>query len=103
MFEDVQPVGISTRAIEEVKKIMETKSIPAEYGLRLGVRGGGCNGLTLIIGFDKRKTTDLSYVIEGVPIYLEKKHAMYLIGKEVDYYEGAEAKGFMFVDAPKKS
>jgi iron-sulfur cluster assembly protein len=99
MFEKVEPIGITTRAAEEVKKIMQTKNIPEGYGLRLGVKGGGCGGMSLIIGFDKQKTTDLSYVIEGIPVYVEKKHTMYLIGKEVDFYEGADARGFMFKEA----
>ena len=78
---------------------MQNKNIPAEYGLRLGARGGGgCGGASLIIGFDKQKPTDISYLAEGITIYIEKKDTLYLLGKEVDYYEGADAKGFMFVD-----
>ena len=76
---------------------METKSIPAEYGLRVGVKGGGC-GVTLIIGFDKKKESDHYYDVEGVPVYVDKKHTMYLIGKEVDFYDGEEGRGFTFVD-----
>jgi iron-sulfur cluster assembly protein len=96
MFENVKPIGLTARAAEEVKKIMQTKGIPVEYGLRLGIKGGGCGGVALIIGFDKQKTSDLSYLVEGIQVYVDKKHTMYLIGKEVDFYEGADAKGFMF-------
>jgi len=97
MFDNVQPVTISAKAVEEIRKIMETKNIPAGYGLRVGVKGGGC-GVSLIIGFDKKKDSDIAYAIEGIPVYIDKKHTMYLIGKQVDYYEGADAHGFMFVD-----
>jgi iron-sulfur cluster assembly protein len=99
MFDNVKPIGISTRATEEIKKIMLTKNIPEGYGVRLGVKGGGCGGVSLIIGFDKPKPTDLTYAIDGIPVYVEKKHTMYLIGKEVDFYEGADARGFMFTEA----
>ncbi|MFN7792069.1 MAG: HesB/IscA family protein [Cyclobacteriaceae bacterium] len=99
MFDNVKPIGISARAAEEVKKIMQSKNIPAGYGLRLGIKGGGCGGVSLIIGFDKQKPTDLAYELEGIQVYVEKKHTMYLIGKEVDFYEGADARGFMFTDA----
>jgi len=75
---------------------MKTKGIPPEYGLRVGIRGGGCGGLSLIIGFDKKKETDLTYVIDGITVYVDKKHTMYLIGKEVDFVDDAEARGFMF-------
>jgi iron-sulfur cluster assembly protein len=98
MFENVKPIGLTARAAEEVKKIMQTKGIPVEYGLRLGIKGGGCGGVALIIGFDKQKTSDLSYLVEGIQVYVDKKHTMYLIGKEVDFYEGVDAKGFMFKD-----
>jgi iron-sulfur cluster assembly protein len=99
MFDTIQPVNLSAKAAGEVRKIMQSKNIPDDYGLRLGVRGGGgCGGVSLIIGFDKRKDSDLAYTIEGIPIYVDKKHTMYLIGKEVDFYEGADARGFMFVD-----
>jgi iron-sulfur cluster assembly protein len=99
LFSNLKPVSLSARAAVEVKKIMLTKNIPNDYGLRLGARGGvGCGGATLIIGFDKKKEADLSYELEGIPIYIDKRHTLYLIGKEVDFYEGADARGFMFVD-----
>ena len=99
MFDHIQPVNLSTKAAEEVRKIMKTKNIPADYGLRLGVRGsGGCGGVSLIIGFDKKKESDLTYIVGGITVFVDKKHTMYLIGKEVDFYEGSDAKGFMFVD-----
>ena len=98
MFETLKPIGLTARAAEEVLKIMQTKNIPSDYGLRVGIRGGGCGGVSLIIGFDKQKPTDLAYQDEGIDILIDKKHTMYLIGKQVDFYEGADAKGFMFVD-----
>lgn len=98
MFENVKPVGLTARAAEEVRKIMLTKNIPVEYGLRVGIRGGGCGGVGLIIGFDKPKPSDITYLVEGITLHVDKKHTMYLIGKEVDFYEGADARGFMFAD-----
>lgn len=102
MFDDIQPVGLTPRAAAEVKKIMKGKNIPEGYGLRIGVRGGhGCGGAQLIIGFDKKKTSDMEFRIDDVDVYVDKKHTMYVIGKEVDFYEGADAKGFLFRDAEK--
>ncbi len=83
---------------------MQTKNIPADYRLRVGVRGGsGCGGAQLIIGFDKMKDSDLAYEIEGIPVLVDKKHTIYVIGKEVDFYEGAEARGFVFVEQPQNN
>jgi iron-sulfur cluster assembly protein len=98
MFENIKPIGLTARAAEEVRKIMQTKNIPSEYSLRVGIRGGGCGGVSLIIGFDKQKPTDLTYQNEGIDVLIDKKHTMYLIGKQIDFYEGADARGFMFVD-----
>lgn len=98
MFDQLQPVRLSLRAAEEVKKIMQTKNIPQGYGLRIGVRGGhGCGGAQLIIGFDKQKDSDLAYTINDIQIYVDKKHTLYVIGKEVDWVEGESERGFTFV------
>jgi iron-sulfur cluster assembly protein len=102
MFNNFQPIGISERAASEIKRIMANKGIPLGYGLRVGVRGGGC-GVSLMIGFDKQKDSDVAYQIEGIPVFLDKKHTMYLIGKEVDFIETADARGFAFIESSQKS
>ena len=102
MFEKIEPVKITERAAEEIRKIMETKNIPSDYGLRIGVRGGGC-GAQLMVGFDKVKETDTTYSMSGITVYVDKGHALYVMGKEIDYYEGADAQGFTFTDTPISS
>lgn len=97
MIQNTEPIAISKRAAMEIKKIMETKGIPSDYGLRVGIRGGGC-GATLIVGFDHQKEKDLVYSISGITVYIDKRHALYVIGKEIDFYDGADARGFMFSD-----
>lgn len=96
MVESFVPVNISERAMKEVKSIMETKKIPSEYGLRVGVNGAGCAGISYLVGFDMKTDSDISYIKDGVTILVEKKHVMYLVGVEMDYVEGAEASGFTF-------
>jgi iron-sulfur cluster assembly protein len=97
MIATEQPVSISPQAAEEIKKIMAIKNIPAGHGLRVGVRGGGC-GVQLILGFDKPKDSDLVYEVVGISVMMDKKHMIYLIGKQVDFFEGEDARGFHFVD-----
>ncbi len=93
------PVQISKRAIQEIKQILEKKNIPDEYSLRLGVKGGaGCFGINYVLGFDKEREGDEQYKIDGVRVLIEKKQMMYLAGKRVSFYEGADAKGFVFED-----
>ncbi len=95
MIPDFEPVTITAKAAEEIKKIMQNKSIPEGYGLRVGVRGGGC-GVSLIIGFDKQKETDQAFNIQGITVYVDKRHTMFIVGKEVDFHESADARGFVF-------
>ena len=99
MLDSIIPVTLSKKAVEEVRKIMKTKNIPSDYGLRVGIRGNGCGGAALMMGFDRKKTSDLSYQIDDIPVYVDKKHTLYVIGKQIDFYEGSDTRGFMFVDA----
>ena len=81
--------------------MMSTKNVPMGYGLRVGVRGGGC-GVQLVLGFDKAKESDLVYDEGGIPVMMDKRHMMFLIGKQIDFYEGADARGFHFVNSPSR-
>lgn len=99
MVNSPQPVTLTKKAAEQVQSIMRTKNIPEGYGLRIGIRGGsGCGGHQLILGFDKPKDGDMQYNQEGIQIYVDKKHMMYVFGKEVDFYEGTDTRGFVFLD-----
>ncbi|CAN5448635.1 hypothetical protein BH23BAC1_BH23BAC1_06760 [soil metagenome] len=99
-MENINPVSITEKAVNEIKKIMQNKSIPEEYGLRVGIKGGGgCSGVSYVLGFDKLKESDVAYEISKIPVFIEKKHTMYVIGMEIDFYEGADARGFTFVNS----
>jgi iron-sulfur cluster assembly protein len=98
MFKDLKPVSISSKAASEIRKIMQHKGIPADYALRVGIKGGGCLGVTLMLGFDTAKENDINYLVDDIPVIIDKKHTMYVIGKEIDFFEGAEARGFLFAD-----
>ncbi len=76
---------------------MGSKKIPSDYGLRVGVKGGAC-GASFILGFDKKTETDQEFIIEGIPVYIQKKDTMFIIGKEVDFYDGADKRGFVFIE-----
>ncbi len=90
------PVLLSPRAVEEVRKIMASKDIPEGYGLRVGVRGGGCSGMSYILGFDKMREHDVRFDYEDIPLYIDKRHGLYLMGTTIDYHDGLDARGFTF-------
>ena len=91
-----QPISISDTAMSQLKRIMQEQEIPAEYGLRVGVKGGGCSGFTYVLGFDTQKDKDEVYHIDDMPVFMEKAHGLYLIGMEIDWHEGLNNRGFIF-------
>lgn len=96
------PVALSDRAATEVRRIVANKQIPAQYGLRVGVKGGGCSGMSYVLGFDKQRDHDLSFELDGgnadgpITVFMDKRHGLYLMGTTVDYHDGLDARGFVF-------
>ena len=91
----MQPVSITQKALAEIKNILANKNIPPDYGLRVGVKGGGC-GVNFVLGFDQKQENDIEYEVEGVTVYIQKRETLFLVGKEVDFYDGADTRGFVF-------
>jgi iron-sulfur cluster assembly protein len=97
------PIALTEKALAEVKNIMQEKNVPAEYGLRIGVQGGGCSGMSYLLGFDKPKDSDEIFDLDGLKLIMDKKHAMYVLGMEVDFQDGLNARGFVFSNPQAKS
>lgn len=62
----------------------------------MGVKGGGCSGLTYVLGFDEKQENDELHDYEGVPVIMNKAHGIYLAGMEIDWQDGLNARGFSF-------
>ncbi len=90
------PVKITDSAIKQLQRLMQEQEVPEGYGLRIGVKGGGCSGFTYVLGFDKPKEKDSEYSIGDFTVYMEKSHALYLIGMEIDWLDGLNNRGFVF-------
>jgi len=90
------PVTLTEGAVKEVKKLMDQQELDETFGLRLGVEGGGCSGMNYVLGFDQKKEGDQQYNIEGIKVYMHKAHGLYLVGMEVDFQDGLNARGFVF-------
>ena len=90
------PIRLSDRAAEEIQALMSTKDIPEGYGLRVGVRGGGCSGMSYVLGFDRRREHDAEFAIGGITIFMDKRHGLYLMGTQIDFHDGLDARGFTF-------
>lgn len=88
-------VSLTPGAAAEVRRLLLAEPGPGR-GLRLGVAGGGCSGLTYKVEFDARRDGDLVIAQEGFEVYLDRKSAIYLRGITVDHQPGLSGRGFQF-------
>ena len=91
-------VTISEAALKEVKRLMKVQGI-TEGGLRLGVKGGGCSGLSYTVNFDdKIGQFDSVYEVDGVKLIVDAKSAIYLQGTQLDFHKDLTGGAFKFVN-----
>lgn len=91
-------VKVTEKAVEQIKTIFLAESKSEECGLRLSVVGGGCSGLTYKMDFDNQKEKDNILFFDGVRILIDLKSSIYLKGITLDYKDGLNGKGFVFIN-----
>jgi iron-sulfur cluster assembly protein len=89
-------VKLTSGAIEELKRLMNEPDFDHTQRLRVGVKGGGCSGMTYVLGFDQPSEEDERFEIEGIACVMNKSHQLYLFGMEVDWQGGLNSRGFTF-------
>ncbi len=92
----IVPVTLTKTAVEEIRRLMNAEGFDSSKQLRIGVKGGGCSGMTYILGFDMKTDKDESFEINGITCIMEKSHGIYLMGMEVDWQGGLNSRGFTF-------
>ena len=90
------PVSFTTSAKAEIKRLMEVEGFDTAQQLRVGVKGGGCSGMTYVLGFDMPTEKDERFEIDGISCIMESAHAIYLMGMEIDWQGGLNSRGFTF-------
>lgn len=90
------PVSLTPGAVAQIKKLMGEPGFDTTQVLRVGVKGGGCSGMTYVLGFDNRQENDLSFEIDGITCAMNKAHEIYLYGMQVDWQDGLNNRGFVF-------
>ncbi|MGN6638220.1 MAG: HesB/IscA family protein [Mucilaginibacter sp.] len=93
---ETAPITFTEGAVKELNKLKDQQEISDEFGLRVGVEGGGCSGMSYILGFDQKKDGDQEYNIDGIKVFMHKAHGMYLAGMQIDFQDGLNARGFTF-------
>jgi iron-sulfur cluster assembly protein len=90
------PVTLTPGAIKAVKKLMAADGFDTTQLLRIGVKGGGCSGMSYVLGFDHKGENDNEFEIEGISCLMNRSHEMYLYGMQVDWQDGLSNRGFTF-------
>ena len=89
-------ITVTESAKEQAIKLMNEENLINPF-IRVGVKGGGCSGLSYDLSFDdKLNEGDQEFEDKGVKIVCDKKSFLYLLGTELDYSGGLNGKGFTF-------
>lgn len=92
------PVSFTAGAIAEIQRLMAEPNFDQQQRLRVGVKGGGCSGMTYVLGFDAPKEDDMLFNFEGIPCCMEPPHQLYLYGMTIDWQGGLNSRGFTFTN-----
>jgi iron-sulfur cluster assembly protein len=93
-------ITISEEALKHLYEVMKEEGVSNEtHFLRVGVKGGGCSGLSYVMDFDD-EMTEIDEVINigDLKVVIDKKSVLYLFGTELQYSSGLNGKGFQWVN-----
>ena len=89
-------ISLTEKAIAKIKALMQEQRMESG-GLRVGVIGGGCSGLSYKLDFDKEaRPHDKVLEVEGIKVFVDPKSFLYLNGMTLDFSEGLSGRGFVF-------
>lgn len=93
-------VTIDSNAMKHLLELMKEEKISTEkYNLRVGVKGGGCSGLSYVMDFDDTiEPTDEIFDLGELKVVVDKKSLLYIYGTELQYSGGLNGKGFVWVN-----
>jgi iron-sulfur cluster assembly protein len=95
-------IEITDRAVDEIKRLRDKEGVDAG-GLRVGVKGGGCSGLSYNLGFESEtRKGDKVFEREAVKLYCDLKSYIYLNNTVLDFDDGLMGKGFVFMNPNAK-
>lgn len=96
MAEVMNSVILTSKAVKELKSILIEEKRTEDQPLRIGVKGGGCSGMSYILEFDEKKEFDEEFDFEGLRVVVDQRQMMYIYGIEIDYEYGLNDRGFIF-------
>lgn len=104
MTQTARPVSVvndtiilTERAAAQIRRLMSDSNIPASHGLRVSVKGGGCSGMSYVLGFDEQpRENDTVMEMHGLRVFVDPKSLFFISGTVLDYSDGLNGKGFVF-------
>jgi iron-sulfur cluster assembly accessory protein len=90
------PVSFTPEASSEVRRLQAQAGFDQTKHLRIGVKGGGCSGLSYILEFDQMGENDEIHDAGGLSFIMNKAHAIYLAGMQINWQGGLNSRGFTF-------
>lgn len=90
------PILFTDGAIDEMRRIQQYEVFKEGQFIRIGVKGGGCSGLSYVLEIDSMTDHDELYKVEGFEYIMDKRHRLYLEGTELHFAKGLDARGFEF-------
>jgi len=89
------PVSLTENAVNEIKRLMNQNENRQKF-LRIGVKGGGCSGMSYLLGFENKTEKDEIYEIDNISCIINPAHLIYLHDMEINWEGGLNARGFTF-------
>ena len=98
-------VAVTANAAKKIRAQTEARTASGpQSGIRLGVKGGGCSGLSYVIEYcDVPRARDTLFEVDGAKVYVDPKSLIFLNGTTLDYVEAFQQKGFKFINPQQKS
>lgn len=98
----IAPVTFTKSAIDEITRLMHAEGFDTTQFLRVGVKGGGCTGMTYVLGFEKPLPGDEQFEVDDIHCIINPAHGIYLSGMQINWEGGLNSRGFTF-DNPNAS
>ena len=94
----VTMIHVTEKAAEKIRQLLTKEGVPeATGGLRIGVQGGGCSGLTYAMRLDTQaRDRDRVFEEHGARLFVDAKSYLYLANTTLDYQETLMRQGFVF-------
>ncbi|MEY4987936.1 MAG: hypothetical protein RL567_1715 [Bacteroidota bacterium] len=84
---NISPISFSSAAYENLVSLVQQGKMPEPF-LRVGMRGGTCGG-SYVLGFDQKTEYDEEYLIQEIPVVIDKRQLLFVLGTEISFEPSA--------------